>query len=68
VPLEKPVPRDGDLVGAVGVLFQDVARDVAGPVLDIQRFLRPLTGEKPIRKKMMASPAARRFETMIHLG
>src|SRR5947207_14174100 len=41
VPLEKAVPGDGDLVGAVGVLFQHVARDVAGPILDIQRLLRP---------------------------
>jgi len=27
-------------VGAVRVLFQQVARDVAGPILDIQRLLR----------------------------
>ena len=56
VPLEKPVPRDGDLVGAVGVLFQDVARDVAGPVLDIQRFLRPYDGRKADQKKDDGEP------------
>src|SRR5437660_1144256 len=41
VPLEKAVPRDGDLVGAVRVLFQHVARDVAGPGFNIQQLLRP---------------------------
>src|SRR5947207_3163687 len=41
VPLEKAVPGDGDLVGAVWVLFQHVTRDVAGPVLDVQRLFRP---------------------------
>src|SRR5439155_4112808 len=41
VSLEKPGPRHGDLVGAVRVLFQDVAGDIVGPCLDIDRLLCP---------------------------
>src|SRR5207302_9364736 len=39
--LEKPGPRHGDLVGAVRVLLQYVARDIVGPCLDIDRLLCP---------------------------
>src|SRR5213082_1323399 len=56
VPLEKAVPRDGDLVGAVRVFFQDVARDVAGPVLDIQRLFRPHDRRKPNQEKDNGEP------------
>src|ERR1700730_14781846 len=56
VALEKPVPGDGDLVGAVRVLFQDVARDVAGPVLDSQRFLRPYDRRKADQKEDDGKP------------
>src|SRR4029077_11849934 len=47
VTLEKAVPGDGDLVGAVRVLFQHVARDVAG-FSTVSGSCAQTTGETPI--------------------
>src|SRR5215467_8245322 len=56
VPLEEAVPGDGDLVGAVRVLFQHVARDIAGPVLDIEGLFRSRGNRKADQEKDHGKP------------